>query len=133
VTTVFPVEEILDHHRLYRRIYFRFIHNGRPEPSAFQNATPESETEVPGMSVLWERHAHPRDCLLLEGADPNRDGVAVLIAGEVRTVEGQTVVHTPEPDLQAHSDVFGDKPTRVRRSLRNKAKMIVLGPQDLPD
>ena len=51
-------------------------------------------------------------------------GIASLTA-ESLYVENQHIRHKPESNNFAHCDVEGDKPKRVRRRLRDSAKLLI--------
>ena len=69
--------------------------------------------------MYWERYASAADSLTIRKA-PSDWGIASLIAGQVRAVEGQEVLHDPDPvgdparvpplpPMRAHSLIRGDK------------------------
>jgi hypothetical protein len=119
-----------------RRVSRIFMHGGKPDPGAFQNATPQTLNERPGMSVLWRKYCQNQDCLALDGGVPATDSVAELDVSSILAIEGQTVVHEPNMERRlggrAHSEVYGDKPTGVRRRLRKAARVVHFGGDD-PD
>jgi hypothetical protein len=123
-------EEIPGQDSLYRLVPQFMFHKGKPDPGAFQNSTPE-RGEQPGMSTLWSRHSSPKDCFELEHANPDLDSVVRLNVGAVRATPGQSVIHEPKPSKElggrAHTEVYGAKPTAVKRRLRKAAIVEIEG------
>jgi hypothetical protein len=68
------------------------------------------------MSVNWERYASaPGDCLQHARKPVSEYAVVSFLAGDARTVPGQTVVHVPDyPNNRAHAEVRGVKETEQR-------------------
>jgi hypothetical protein len=95
----YPVEEIQDEHRLYRRVADnRFNAKGRPAPGAFKE-------RGKGMSSDWSKYATAADSL--KGSpDPDKWGVVSLEVADLRGL-GLQVEHTPRSYNRAHADVTG--------------------------
>lgn len=120
-----PSEEIPDSDQLFMRVHETWFRDGSIIPKAFQNRNG-------AMSVDWERYAKPSETRRRARKRPEENAVVSLRAGEVRSVPGQEVKHTPniEKNNRAHTDVSGDKDTEVRVQLRRYAKVVI--PFDTP-
>jgi hypothetical protein len=96
----YPVEEIPDEYRLYRRVKDnRFNAKGRPMPGAFTE-------NGKGMSSDWSKYSTPEESLR-RSPEPARFGIVSLEVTLVRGL-GLLIEHTPRfPHNQAHTDVSG--------------------------
>ena len=91
---------------LYRRVYWRFCKDGKIRPSAFKVYGPGGT----GVSVDWGKYSTAEEAL--GRADrPMENGVAALVAGEVRTVDELDAVHDPVEGNLAHSQISHLDPT----------------------
>lgn len=113
-------EEVPEGDTLYMRVHETFLRNS-PEnipPGVFKNRPTESD----GMSVNWERYCLTAHDAQNKANEPLKNAVIKAVAGEIRTVPGQTVEHTPiqltapRPD-RSHCDVLGVKTTEARAKL----------------
>lgn len=103
---MFEVEEIPDDHSLYMRIHRQFIKEGILQPGAFKN-------HGEGMSTDWSNYSIPSDTQNM-ARNPFDNGVISLNVGETRLIPDQTVIHSPKDDNRAHTDVLGEKGTKIR-------------------
>ena len=74
------------------------------------------------MSTDWQRYSS------VEGArqrarKPHETAIVSLVAGDVRRIDSQCVQHAPIPDNRAHTNVIGDKSTKVRQRLVDTCKL----------
>ena len=107
-----PRDEFL---RLIKPIYYH-PETGKVYSQAFQNTTGTDR-----MSVNCERLSSVDDTL----AENPGQGVAQL-STELCVSLHQTLDHTPDDDNHAHCDVVGEKPQRVRKALRDGAKLLAV-------
>jgi len=97
-----PREVIPDSDRLFLRVHIRLL-----QPS--QELHPGIFREHDGsMSVDWERYSTAEESRGRAG-EPSANGVVTLVAGEVRSISGLAVEHSPDEERsnRAHSDVLG--------------------------
>ena len=85
------------------------------------------KTPGSGMSTDWEKYATAEQTRHRGRQPAENYAVIELVAGEVRGVPEQTVVHTPnrELDNRAHTDVFGEKTPEVRLKLMALYRMTI--------
>lgn len=105
----YPVEKIPNEDLVYRRVYKRFILDGKVIPAAFGHDD---------MSCDWERYAKPSDTIM-RGKKVEDNGVVSLNVGATRRIDELEVVHDPSKDNRAHSLVKGEKDSEVRLKLKN--------------
>lgn len=105
--TAWPKEVIPDKDDLFMRVHKTWVRDGEPLPGAFQN-------REGGMSTEWSRYATPLETQNRHHT-PLDNGVIKMRAGTVRELPGQTVEHTPLPSNRAHTDVYGEKDTEIRK------------------
>lgn len=105
VDVQWPVEHIPDEHRLFMRVHRDFydFDDGRPLPVAFRD-------QGGAMSTDWEKYATARDTRD-RGRIPQDNAVVSLVKGGVCTINGLSVVHSPDyaNHNRAHTDVHGSK------------------------
>ncbi len=80
-----------------------------------------------GMSTDWSRYSTPeqtRD----RRRKPQENLVVQMEVGNVRSIPGQSVEHTPLPENRAHTDVCGEKNEEARLLLRRSATIVVALP-----
>ena len=97
-------EDIPDTDVLYMRVHWRQLdEDGVLIPGAFKDIGG-------GMSTDWDKYSNP-DQTRARAADPTANAVIAMSVGEVRTVPGQIVIHTPSLEFnnRAHTDVIGEK------------------------
>lgn len=85
------------------------------------------------MSTDWEKYSSPTETRARSKRQPPSEyGVAEMIAGEVRSLPGLSVVHSPvQGENRAHVDVIGDKrDPEVRVRLPRIARWVIQ--QDQP-
>jgi hypothetical protein len=114
-----PIEEIPDEDRLYRRIHKVHLRHGDIDAAAFSNTRGDN-----GMSVDWARYStaqQARD----RAREPGANAVAAFEAGRVRGLPGQVVEHAPTEDNRANSSVTGEKTPRVRLELRRLCTLVI--------
>ena len=109
--TPWPVEEIPDADTLYMRVHRQwFRSDGSIIDTCFQNRPDDRG----GMSTDWDRYSTPEETRG-RARQPGDNAVIAMNVGQVRTIPGQTVRHSPifgHPDLpnnRAHTDVLGSK------------------------
>lgn len=99
------IEEIPDQDILFYRIPRVWFPDGILNTAAFRNTQPSN-----GMSTDWNKYSTARETRRRSQRHPPEEyAVVQLVAGEVRRMPDQTVVHSPKADNRAHTDVFGDK------------------------
>ena len=114
VAAAWPVEEIADGEVLFRRVHRNwFFPNGTLNPGAFRDYE---------MSTDWHRYSSAEEARQ-RARKPHETAIVSLVAGEVRRIDGQHVQHAPISDNRAHTNVVGDKSTRVRQRLVDVCKM----------
>jgi hypothetical protein len=69
------------------------------------------------MSVNWAKYSTAEEARENARKPAGEYSVVRLVAGKVRGVPGQTVVHEPLDDNRSHSEVFGVKDTEARVKL----------------
>ena len=118
---------ILDASELWRRISPKHIiwddNRGlwRPSSASFTNSRDGSPMSVLLADVLGEMGRGPATVL----AGHQDYGLASVTAGLARECL-QGVARDPLPEEQAHGVVFGDKTNRVRRTLAEGSRWVVL-------
>lgn len=67
------------------------------------------------MSTEWRKYCATPQGVRSHAKVPQDNAVLLLIAGDVRAIQGLGVVHTPDRERRnrAHVDVIGDKTGRV--------------------
>jgi len=98
---MFEVEEIPNDHDLYMRIHRQYFRENILQPGVFK-------IHGEGMSTDWSNYSIPSDTQN-RARNPMDNGVISLNVGKTRLIPDQTVIHTPEDDNRAHTDVFGEK------------------------
>jgi hypothetical protein len=120
VVTAWPVEEIEDGEVLYRRVHRNwFFPNGTLNPGAFRDYE---------MSTDWQRYSSAEEARQ-RARKPNETAIVSLVVGEVRRIDGQRVQHAPVSDNRAHTNVIGDKSTKVRQRLVDTCKLELALPE----
>ena len=106
----------------------RFVdQEGEPIPQAFRNQPPKTG----GMSTDWQKYSTANETKS-RARHPAENIIIALLAGAVREVPGQSVVHTPdiENNNRAHTDVFGEKkPVEVRERFMQIYRRVELDEQ----
>ena len=94
-------------------------------PGAFRNRPDESG----GMSVDWQKYSTPQETRA-RARDPSANIVIEFLAGAVRKIPNQTVVHTPDADRynRAHTDIRGEKkrPVEIRERFMEVYRKVAL-------
>jgi hypothetical protein len=122
VNSPWESEEIPDLELLYMRIHHSLMAaDGTPDPGAFRDHSG-------GMSTDWAKYASPEDTRQ-RARKPEENAVIVMVAGDVRSIPGHRVTHTPTLSNRAHTDVFGQKTTEARFHLRRLCRVILTLPQ----
>lgn len=125
VTEVWLPESIPDPDTLYYRVHKDFMEGGRPKPGAFRD-------QGDAMSTDWSRYGNAQ-ALLDRAPTPSDNIVVQLNVGKVRSVQNQTVIHTPVQPHEspphgnrAHTDVKGAKknPPETRLKLRAISQVV---------
>jgi hypothetical protein len=94
-------ENIPDPDLLYMRVHRVLLDSdGAPMPEAFRE-------HGNGMSTDWNKYSLPEDTLARANI-PSDNAVISMRVGDVRSIPGQVVLHTPCRQNRAHSDVIGD-------------------------
>jgi len=118
----FPIEEIPDADSVFMRAHKTYFRDGELEPGVF------SAKEGPGMSVDWDKYSSPEQTKQRARKSPENNAVISLSVGGIRKIEQLDVVHRPEPDNQAHSEVdlpTNEELTEVRVKLRRLAQTVI--------
>lgn len=113
-------EYIPDGYDLYMRIHRNVIMEGAPFAGVFKN-------RGNGMSTNWSKYADA-DKTRVQGRgalNPENYGVLSMRVDDVRSIPEQVVVHLPDPDNQAHTEVEGRKDTEVRFKFYKIAIMVI--------
>lgn len=98
-------EDIPDKDLLFMRAHRSyFADDGSIGVGVFRN----HPTEQDGMSTDWEKYSTPQEARD-RARTPGDNAVLKMVAGDVRGIPGQTVVHEPLAHNRAHTEVFGDK------------------------
>lgn len=101
-----PIDDIPDADLLFMRVHKNEIQGGKPIPGVFRN---RREGDQEGMSTDWSQHSTAQQTKLRAMNPAWRGGVIEMVAGHVRKIPRQTVVHAPLPDNRAHTNVKGSK------------------------
>jgi len=104
----YPIEKIPNIDSLFMRIHKNHFQQDEIITVAFKNHD---------MSTDWSKYSTPSDTqkrVKLNNKDPNNYGVISMNVGKVRNIDGQTVEHKPAPENRAHTEVIGEKITKVR-------------------
>ena len=121
----FPNEPVPDHDSVFMRAHKNRMVNGLPGPGVFT-------AHDGGMSVDWSKYAQPEQTRA-RGRIPRDNAVIEMNVGEVRLIPTLDVLHTPEPQNQAHCDVplpeVEEDLTEVRFRLKSISKIAI--PLDL--
>jgi hypothetical protein len=97
------VEELPDPDLLYMRVHFTQIYeDGALKPGAFRD-------QGDSMSTDREKYSIPELTRARAQNNPMANAVVSMRVGAVREIPGQTVLHSPIPSNQAHTDVIGNK------------------------
>ena len=93
------IEEIPDQDILFYRIPRVWFPDGILNTAAFRNTQPSD-----GMSTDWNKYSTARETRRRSQRHPPEEyAVVQLVAGEVRRMPDQTVVHSPKADNRAHT------------------------------
>ena len=74
------------------------------------------------MSTDWDKYSNPlqtRD--RAKASPPEENGVIQLVAGDVRQIPQQEVIHAPLPDNRAHTNMKG--PEKLQKSQKNEIRL----------
>jgi hypothetical protein len=99
-----PAEFIPDDADLYYRVHRDLVKptGGKLGPNCFR------DPQGLGLSTDWSKYKTPRETRLAKGVEKAINyGVTGLPVGRVRQIQQLTVVHTPNADNDAHTDIFG--------------------------
>jgi hypothetical protein len=115
-----PKEDIPDTDFLYMRVHEMWRRNGSVSPGAFKN-------HGRGMSTDWSEYATPVETRARAKIAPEKNAVVKMNVGDVCSVPGQTVEHTPDEvnDNRAHTDVLGEKDEEARVKLRRISTVVL--------
>jgi len=112
-------EDIPDNDDLYMRIHRNTIREGAPFAGVFKN-------HGRGMSTNWSKYADANATRAQGAQNAGAYGVLSIRVGDVRSIPEQVVVHTPEPDNRAHTDVEGEKKdVEIRFKYYNFASIVI--------
>ena len=110
IGTKWEAEEIPDEDFLFMRVHHSYLDDdGEPIPGAFRNQPPK----IGGMSTDWQKYSTPEQTIA-RARQPTANIIIEFLTGAVRKIPNQLVIHTPEVDNRAHTDVFGEKTVEVR-------------------
>ncbi|MGH2531680.1 MAG: hypothetical protein ACRDJW_05180 [Thermomicrobiales bacterium] len=125
-----PVESIPDSATVYMRVHKQYIKRGQISASCFKNQADPTSPRA-GRSTDWSTYSTPEECRD-RARHPRDNAVIELVVGDIRSIEGQSVEHTPIPNAperkgnRAHTDVFGDKDDlEVKLRFRRCSKLIL--------
>ncbi len=126
ISREWEAEDVPDPDFLFMRVHYRFLdQDGEPMPGAFRNRPDESG----GMSVDWQKYSTPQETRA-RARDPSANIVIEFLAGAVRKIPNQTVVHTPDADRynRAHTDIRGEKkrPVEIRERFMEVYRKVAL-------
>jgi len=118
-----PVEQIPDSSSVYMRAHRQHFRNGQLSTGVFR-------AQGNGMSVNWDRYSSPELTRSQASGNPEDNAVMALAVAEIRRIDTLSVIHTPEPHNQAHSEVFGltvgrELLTEIRVRLGRIAKIVL--------
>ena len=94
------VEEIPNPDHVLMRAHRSYFHGGHLGTGVFR-------PQGPGMSVNWDKYASPVQTREQATKNPEDNAVIILPAGGIRDINGLSVIHTPEQNNRAHTDIFG--------------------------
>jgi len=120
----FPVEEIPDEDTLFMRIHYRILGKKGLHPGVFINHNNE-------MSTNWSHYADAEVTKMqanLYDKNPDDYGVIDMNVGNVRNIDGQTVIHNPIPKDRAHTDVVGKKTEKARLDFYELSSWVIPPP-----
>lgn len=108
-TSAWPVEPIPDGDRLFYAIHKMWLRKDgtRVAPECFENR-PDERTGA--MSTDWERYSTAEEARQRRRV-PSDNAIGMFVAGQLRAIPDQTVMHSPLPDNRAHTDIGGPKET----------------------
>jgi hypothetical protein len=116
---LWPVEEIPDGARLFRRVHRNFL-RGTAEPDE-DYIPPGAIKKEDSLSTDWSKYSTPEQTRS-RAPSPEANGVISLPVGSVRRETSQTVEHDPEADNRSHSLVIGRKDEEIRMQLLRLAR-----------
>jgi len=123
-----PVEEIPDNARLFRRVHSNFLRGQAGFDESYIPPGAIRKTDA-GLSTDWSKYSTPKQTRF-RAPKPEANGVISLPVGPVRREASQTVEHDPVPDNQSHSLVVGKKDEETRVLLLRLARWeIRVAPQ----
>ncbi len=105
-------ESIPDDAVLYMRAHRQYFRGGILQPGVFRD-------QQSAMSTEWQKYCDTPQEARSRAKEPKDNAIISLIVGDVRGIQGLTVVHTPDPERlnRAHVDVVGAKTDKVRSEL----------------
>ncbi len=117
----FPREDIPSADSVFMRAHETYFRDGDLQPGVF------TSKEGPGMSVDWDRYSSEEQTRQ-RARKPEKNAVIRLSVGGIRKIDPLDVVHRPEPDNRAHSEV--DLPTdetltEIRLKLNRLVKIVI--------
>ncbi len=123
------IELIPNEDNLFLRIHGNLL---RSDFDFTKNKVPINvfRTHNEGMSVNWSKYSTPQKTLS-EAREPEKNGVIEMNAAKVRDFPPLDVIHTPNKENRAHSNVInipekGPKKIKVRYNLSEISKWIIL-------
>jgi hypothetical protein len=111
---IWEKEHVPDGDHLFMRAHRTFIRNGVLTHGVFKD-------HGGGMSTDWERYSTPAETRA-RAAKPAENGIIMMVAGSVRSIDRLIVEHTPKDTNRSHTDVIGEKTTEVRFKLQRIAE-----------
>lgn len=114
---MWEIEPIPDQDVVFRRIHRNYLRAGDCPPGAFTDCDG-------GMSVDWSKYSDA-EAARQRAKSPPDNGVARLVARDIRVIEGLTLEHRPTKDNRSHSEVLGEKSEKVRMQLSRAALMVL--------
>ena len=118
---IYPIEPVPDADSVFMRAHKNHLVNDSLGPGVFS-------PHYGGMSVDWKKYSTAEQTKM-RGRNPKQNAVIEMNVGEIRAVPTLDVLHTPEPDNQAHCDVplpeADEDLTEVRFKLIGIAEIVI--------
>jgi hypothetical protein len=119
-----PVEPVPDEANL-----FRLVHRFKLKPSGLPRASAFTPADDGGVSTEWDRYASVEETRELARTvfhrSPEEFAVVGVVAGDVRSLDGLLVQHTPRRSNRAHTDIIGTFDEEVRVKLARMSRMVL--------
>lgn len=118
---VWPTETIPDSDAVFMRAHETYYRDGELTPGVFK-------AKEGGMSVDWSKYCSMEETRQ-RATSPEKNAILSLPVGGIRKTDDLDVIHRPEPDNRAHSEVDlpidREKLTEVRLLLKRLAQTVI--------